>query len=392
MRKVPHIKVDAFALVDDHFSGVGHYTAGIVGGFDELAAEGKLTYSLISPRHWTDRINKFDLRHYKRVIPNPVPNRVIRGFLRDNIKFPMDSVLGPGDYYFSSFLAWPHSPLSTATVVIHDITYVAVPECVSKGNRDYLKKVMPHSLANANNIITVSEFSKNEVVKYYKVDPKKIKVAHPSVDRKHFYRRSQAEIKKACARYDIFSDNYIFAVGNVEPRKNYDRLVEAYMKLPKKITDKYPLVIVGGFGWDNQHILDKMQEAKENGYRVIHPRLYVPEEDMPALFSGATCYLFMPIYEGFGMSPLEANACGTPVVAGNVSSVPEAAGKAAIYADPFDTKDMAHKIEQMINKVEHDPHQFDVAMKAHLDLFSWRKSAEITAAAVTGLPLEHFQK
>lgn len=392
MTKIPHIKVDAFALVDDHFSGIGHYTAGIIGGFDELAAEGKLTYSLIAPRHWTDRVNKFDLHHYKRVIPNPVPNRAIRGFLWENLKFPMDSIFGKGDYYFSSFLAWPHSPLSTATVVIHDITYEAVPECVSEGNRKYLQRVVPHSLENANNIITVSEFSKREVVKHYKADPEKIKVAYPCVDRKHFYRRSKEEIKKVRARYDIFSEKYMLTVGNVEPRKSYDRLIEAYMKLPKRITDEYPLVIVGGFGWDNQHILDKMQEAKEKGYRVIHPRMYVPDDDMPALFSGASCYLFTPIYEGFGMSPLEAYACGTPVVASNNSSVPEAAGKAAIYTDPYDINDMAKKIEQMIKKVEKDPHQFDEAMSKHLESFSWRKSAEITASVITGLPLEHFQK
>lgn len=387
---IPHIQVDAFPLVDDHFSGVGHYTLGIVQGFDELAGEGKLTYSLIAPKRWTGRLAKYDFEHCKSVIANPVPNKVIRGFMKYGWDVPMDFVLGQGHYYFPSFLAWP-TWVADSTVVVHDVTYLAVPECVDKGNREYLAKVVPFSLKNAKNIVAVSEFSKSEIIKYYGVDPKIVSVAHPSVDRKHFYRRSAEEIHKVKAKYDIFSEKYIFSVGNVEPRKNYVRLIEAYKQLPKKITDEYPLVIVGAGGWNNADIKAAMQQAKEEGYRIINPKQFVLDEDIPALYSGATFYVFTPIYEGFGMSPLEAYACGTPVIASNVASVPEAAGKAAVYVDPYDVDDIKKKMLEMFKKVEQDPHQFDAAMEAHLKSLSWRPSAEITAAALTGLPLEYFQ-
>lgn len=387
---IPHIQVDAFPLVDDHFSGVGHYTLGIVQGFDELAGEGKLTYSLIAPKRWTGRLVKYDFEHCKSVIANPVPNKVIRGFMKYGWDVPMDFVLGQGHYYFPSFLAWP-TWVADSTVVVHDVTYLAVPECVDKGNREYLAKVVPFSLKNAKNIVAVSEFSKSEIIKYYGVDPKIVSVAHPSVDRKHFYRRSAEEIHKVKAKYDIFSEKYIFSVGNVEPRKNYVRLIEAYKQLPKEITDEYPLVIVGAGGWNNADIKAAMQQAKEEGYRIINPKQFVLDEDIPALYSGATFYVFTPIYEGFGMSPLEAYACGTPVIASNVASVPEAAGKAAVYVDPYDVDDIKKKMLEMFKKVEQDPHQFDEAMEAHLKSLSWRPSAEITAAALTGLPLEYFQ-
>ena len=390
MSKIPHIQVDAFPLVDDHFSGVGHYTLGIVQGLDELAGEGKLTYSLITPRYRAGRLAQYNLEHYKSIIRNPVPSKVVRGFMKYGWRFPFDLILGKGYYYFPSFLAWP-TWFSKSTVVVHDVTYLAVPECVDKGNRDYLAKVVPFSLKNARNIIAVSEFSKSEIIKYYGLDSSLISVAHPSVDRRHFYKRSAEEIHKVKAKYDIFSERYILSVGNIEPRKNYDRLVDAYTALPKSITDKYPLVIVGAGGWNNKHILEKIQKAKEDGYKIINPKQFVRDEDMPALYSGAQFYVFTPIYEGFGMSPVEAYACGTPVIASNVASVPEAAGEAAVYVNPYDVKDIRNKIEDMVERTEKDRGQFDKAIKKHLESLSWRPSAEITAAALTGLPLEYFQ-
>lgn len=391
MSKVPHILVDAFPLVDDHFSGVGHYTLGIVRGLDELAAEKKLTYSLIVPRRWAGRLAKYELEHTKSIVKNPVPNRIIRGFMKYRWNLPLDFILGQGHYYFPSFLAWP-TWIAKSTVVVHDVTYLAVPECVDKGNREYLERVVPFSLKNAENIIAVSEFSKSEIVKYYNLDPSLVSVAHPSIDRKHFYRRSAEEIHKVKARYDIFTDKYIFSVGNVEPRKNYKRLVEAYMQLPREITDEYPLVIVGAGGWNNQDIKETIQKAKEDGYKIINPKQFVLDEDMPALYSGATFFAFTPIYEGFGMSPLEAYACKVPTIASKIASVPEAAGKAAMYVDPYNVDDIREKMMTMFEKIKEDPHQFDEAMENHLASLNWRASAEITAAALTGLPVEHFKK
>lgn len=390
MRKVPHIQVDAFPLVDSHFSGVGHYTLGIVRGFDELAAEGKITYSLITPRKWAERLVKYELEHYKSIIKSPIPNRIMRGFMKFHLKVPFDLVLGSGYYYFPSFLAWPLW-FNKSSVVVHDVTYLAVPDCVDKGNRDYLELTVPFSLKNAQNIIAVSQFSKNEIVKYYGTNPDHISVAHPSVDRRHFYRRSVEEIHKVKAKYDIFSDHYILSVGNVEPRKNYGRLIEAYTNLPREITDKYPLVIVGAGGWNNYDVKMQIQKAKEDGFRIINPKQFVADEDMPALYSGAQFFVFTPIYEGFGMSPLEAYACGTPVIASKIASVPEAAGEAAVYIDPYDTNDIRAKLIDMVKLTEEDRSQFDSAMRHHLESLSWRPSAEVTAAALTGLPVEYFQ-
>lgn len=388
--KIPHIQVDAFPLVDTHFSGVGHYTLGIVKGLDELASEGKLTYSLIVPRKWAGRLAKYELEHFKRIIKNPIPNRVIRGFMKYHLKVPLDLFLGKGYYYFPSFLAWPLW-FNKSSVVVHDVTYLAVPECVEIGNRQYLERTVPFSIKNAHNVIAVSEFSKSEIIKYYGIDEEKIHVAHPSVEKKHFYKRSAEEIHKVKAKYDIFSEKYILSVGNIEPRKNYERLVDAYVQLPREITDEYPLVIVGAGGWNNGAVKEKIQKAKEDGYKIINPKQFVEDDDMPALYSGAEFFIFTPIYEGFGMSPVEAYACGTPVIASNVASVPEAAGKAAMYVDPYSVEDILEKMQTMFSMVKQDRSQFTPSMNEHLASLNWRKSAEISAAALTGLPVEHFQ-
>lgn len=391
MKKIPHIQVDAFPLVDSHFSGVGHYTLGVVQGLDELAGEGKLTYSLITPHYQSEKLHKYNFRNYKKIIRSPIPTKILRGFMKYRWRVPIDFALGKGHYYFPSFLSWP-TWVSDSTVVIHDVTYLAVPECVDKGNREYLEKTVPFSLNNSKNIITVSEFSKNEVLKYYPhIKADRISVAHPSIDRKHFYRRSEEEIYKVKMKYDIFYDKYILSVGNIEPRKNYDKLVEAYTKLPKTITDKYPLVIVGAGGWNNDHVKKRIQQAKEDGYRIINPKQFVDDKDMPALYSGAQFFVFTPIYEGFGMPPLEAFACGTPVVASSTTAVPESAGDAALYADPNDVDDITQKMKKMISITEQEPHHYDEVIERHLTSLNWRKSAEITAAALTGLPLEYFK-
>lgn len=390
-QKIPHIQVDAFPLVDTHFSGVGHYTLGIVRGLDELASEGKLTYSLIVPKHWADRLKQYDLENYKTIVKNPVPNRIIRGFMKHRWRVPLDLFNGKGSYYFPSFLAWP-TWFSKSSVVVHDVTYLAVPECVDKGNREYLERTVPFSLRNAKNVICVSDFSKSEIIKYYDYPADKIFVAHPSIDRTHFYKRSAEEIHKVKAKYDIFSDKYIFSVGNIEPRKNYGRLIDAYTSLPREITDEYPLVIVGAGGWNNEDVKEKIQKAKEAGYRIINPKQFVLDEDMPALYSGAQFFVFTPIYEGFGMSPLEAYACGTPTIASDIASVPEAAGQAALYVNPYDIDDIRAKMLEMFERTEDDRSQFDRAIEQHLASLNWRNSAEITAAALTGLPREYFKK
>jgi len=390
-KRVPHIQVEFSTATNDIVAGIGHYTLGITLGLDELAAEGKLTYSLIVPRHRSSRVTRFNLRNYKKIITNPIPSRFMRGFMKYHWNVPMNWLLGRGRYYFPSFEAWPTWG-AKSSVVFHDMTYLAEPDCVMKGHRNYMLRFMPFSTKNAHNIITVSEFSKTEITCYLHYPKSKIFVATPSIDRRLFYKRSASEIYKVKLKYDIWFEDYILSVGSIEPRKNYERLLDAYVSLPRKVTDKYPLVMVGADGWENEALLAKIQRAKENGYKIIKPARFVEDKDLPALYSGTQFFVFVPIYEGFGMPPLEALACGTPVLASKGTSVTEAVGDAAVYCDPFSAKDIAEKLRYMVSETEKDRSQWDDRINKHLESLNWRKSAEITASALTDLPVSYFKR
>ncbi len=385
----PHLQIDAFPLVDHHFSGVGHYTLGIVRGFDELAGEGKLTYSLVVHRRLAGRLEKYRFRHCRSVIRNPLPNRLLNLVMKRGWRLPIDLLLGRGHYYFPSFASWP-TYFSTSGVVIHDVTYLSVPECVEERNRAFLTATVPQSLKNSSEIISVSEFSKSEIVKYHAVDPDRVTVAYPSVDTGVFYRRSRDDIDAVRKKYGIASKTYILSVGNIEPRKNYKRLLDAYTTLPRHVADRYPLVIVGAGGWNNAEIVDAIAAANRSGLTVIHPQTFVLDEDMPALYSGAQFFVFVPLYEGFGMPPLESLACGTPAVVSGVASLPESVGNAASFVDPYSVDDIREKLLEMVDATERDREQFQPAIAKHLRSFSWRASAEITAACLSGLPRSHF--
>jgi glycosyltransferase involved in cell wall biosynthesis len=376
---VPHIYVDASPLAKDRFSGVGHYTLGVVRGFEQLAAEGKLEYSLIVESGRADILQKYRLNHYKRIIRSPFSARTIRWMTRLRIPLNLDWVFGRGHYYFPDFITWRLSRRSTATTVVHDMTYRAVPESVDEKNLKYLEQIVPITLKRATNIVAVSEFSKSEIVKYYGTNPSHITVVHAAVDRDEFYRRGHDEVAAVKAKYGLPDGKYILTLGNIEPRKNHARLLDAFASLPREIADEYALVLVGAGGWKNSDLFEKISKLKGEGYHIIIPEKFVEDEDRPALFSGAELFVLPSLYEGFGMQVLEALACGTRVLTSSTSSLPEVAGDAAFYTDPTDAGKIADDLQKLLTDEESkDPG----SIEQQVAKFSWDTSAKTTAAII----------
>jgi len=176
--------------------------------------------------------------------------------------------------------------------------------------------------------------------------------------------------------YRITSD-YILSVGSIQPRKNLVRLVRAYSLLRNKVgADKLPkLVFVGKRAWLYDETLRALEDASLGDSVVLTG--YVPESDLPALYSGATCFVYPSIFEGFGLPPLEAMQCGTPVIIGNRTSLPEVVGNAAFAVDPFDVDAIAGAIEQMLNK---PALRDDLRVKGleRAKMFDWRETARST--------------
>lgn len=274
-------------------------------------------------------------------------------------------------FIFFNFVAFPLRRKTKCIVTIYDLSYVRYPQYTAPKNLAYLKKFVPPSLKRANAIITISESSKNEITNYYKVSSDKIKVIYPAVDQKLFRPQASQKIKHVTAKYKI-TQPYILCVATLEPRKNLIGVLDAFDKLPEQIKSSHSLVLVGGKGW-----LDGELEAKyddlANKYNLVKTG-YVPDEDLPALYSGAEVFVYPSFYEGFGMPPLEAMACGIPVITSDNSSLPEVVGDAGIMVKAEDTAGLASQIKRVLA----DKKLADSMRKKSLvqaQKFSWGKSA-----------------
>ena len=173
-------------------------------------------------------------------------------------------------------------------------------------------------------------------------------------------------------KYSLDQFPFILSVGTVQPRKNYERLILALADL-RRNGDDIHLVIAGGRGWLDAPIYETVKSANMEAF--VHLIGFADDEDLPALYSAATCFAYPSLYEGFGLPVLEAMACETPVLTSNVSSMPEAAGEAAILVDPFDTRSISHELGRMINDSQLQESLVSKGIE-HVKTFSWQKSAQ----------------
>lgn len=242
-------------------------------------------------------------------------------------------------YHATEHLLMPLRHVPTL-LTVHDLIFHRYPQHHKRLNYWYLNAAMPLYCRRASAIIAVSQASKDDLVRLYGLDPAKITVIHEAAA-PHFIPASPSEVASARARYGL-PDDYLLYVGTIEPRKNLDRLLEAVHQL-RADGEGVQLVIVGGKGWLYQSFFQRL-EALDLGDAV---RLsgYVPDADLPAVYSGARLVTLPSLYEGFGLPVLEAMACGAPVVCSNSSSLPEVGGDAARYFDPTDVAAMTDAIQ-----------------------------------------------
>jgi glycosyltransferase involved in cell wall biosynthesis len=278
------------------------------------------------------------------------------------------------DVFFSpSHYAPRFSPVPTVISVM-DVSYNYFPELFRRQDLYQLEHWTKYSVQNAKKVLTISEASKNDIIKLYHVDSKKVVVTYPGIKKesRSMNNKSREELQK---KYGV-EGKYILFVGTLQPRKNIVKLIEAFAKLVQNSdSGSLSLVIVGKKGWLYEEILDT---PKKFGVEDLVTFLdFVPDEDLPSLYKHAEFFILPSLYEGFGLPVLEAMSYGCPVITSNVSSLPEAAGDAALYVDPTDIVDIEKKMQKLLS---------DKSLRAKLiekgheqvKKFSWEKTAKQT--------------
>jgi glycosyltransferase involved in cell wall biosynthesis len=227
----------------------------------------------------------------------------------------------------------PRGPRLTAT--IHDLTCWIYPELQKRANIIADQRFAANTLARADRTIAVSEHTRQDAIRLLRLNPEKIEVIHHGVADAYFEARPQEHPGKP----------YMLCLGTVEPRKNIDRLLEAYLTLPDSIREHYGLVVVGPRGWAAPETMARLRDP-DSGVQYLG---YVPEGALPELMASAVALVCPSLYEGFGFPVAQAMAAGVPVVASNVSALPEIAGGAALLVDPLSVSEIRSALDRVLS-------------------------------------------
>jgi glycosyltransferase involved in cell wall biosynthesis len=281
----------------------------------------------------------------------------------------------PVDVLHVQFTAPPFCPCPFV-VSIHDLSFEHLPQTFKRRSRTQLRLTVRHSARRAARILSLSEHTRGDIMETYGIHPDRIEAIPPAAP-DHFCRVTDTrELQRIRHTYGI-DGNYILSVGSIQPRKNLARLVKAYAQLRGHCSaDKLPkLVLVGKCAWLYDETLRALDQAGVKDSVVLTG--YVPESDLPALYSSALCFVYPSYFEGFGLPPLEAMKCGAPVIVGNRTSLPEVVGDAGLTVDPFDVDAIAAAMRRLMS---------EPALRAELSKkgqerassFTWRETARQT--------------
>lgn len=361
--------------IDAHSIGTG------LGGNESYAT------NLIEALAEIDPVNQYTLyvtrREARKRFNNRWPNFSVRATLPHTplIRIPVtlsaELRRNPVDVLHVQYTSPPFVPCPVV-VSIHDLSFEHLPQTFKRRSSTQLRMTVPRSARKAAQVIALSEYGRSDMINTYDICPDKVSVIPLAAPDYFAPVEDEKELERVRQTYGLEKD-YILCVGSIQPRKNLSRLIAAYSRLRRaRPGGKLPqLVLAGKFAWLYAETLRTIKELELSNSVILTG--YVPQADLPALYSGALCFVYPSYFEGFGLPPLEAMKCGVPVVVGNKTSLPEIVGDAGVLVDPFDVDAIAAGIEKVA---------FDSNLRAQLRvkglersrIFNWRETARQTLA------------
>ena len=306
---------------------------------------------------------------------------VLRPYRQRRARLLADSLRSFADYiYFSPNFSLP--PVTNPTVVtLHDLSVYHFPEYHPRDRVNYLRDQISHSIETANRLVTDSDFVRSELLQLFSLSPEKVVTVPLGVDAS-FCPRSSEELAPCLASYGLRAGQYVLSVGTLEPRKNLERLLQAYLLLDPGVRRSYPLVIVGAYGWGSESLMSDIHRLQTRKEIVFLD--YVPEEALPQLYAGAALFCYFSLYEGFGLPVLEAMSSGVPVLCSRDSALEELSVGAECHVDALDVRAMS---DAMANALADLPWRQNAARlgRERSGAYTWEATAEKLVAAFGGV-------
>ena len=364
------IGIDIRMLSRGTRSGIEEYTINLLSNM--LGLDNNIKYKLfyngykkVDLKYDFLKLSNVELKKFK------IPNRLL-DFSSQYLNYPkIDRLLGGVDIFFSPHIfSAPVSRNCKIVTTFHDLSFENHKEFYSASKNYWHFSMNPEKQAQrSNKIIAVSKSTKEDLIKIYKIRSEKIKVVYSGI-------RLESETIDIKKKYSL-PEKYILYLGTIEPRKNIIGIIKAFEKLKKQKTKnhKLKLVIAGSKGWLYENIFKTVQNSSVKNDIIFTG--FIEDKDKSALYDLADLFVYPSFYEGFGFPPLEAMACGTPVITSNFSSLPEAVGDAAIMINPYNIDELAKGMEMVLTDEKLRNVLIERGFK-QTKKFSWQKCAEET--------------
>lgn len=376
-----HIAIDAHS-VGTQLAGNETYAVNLIEALAEIDQSNQYTLYVTQKSaidRFTDRWANFRV---KRTRPHTPLIRIPLTLARELRRHPVDVL-------HVQYTAPPFSPCPVIAT-IHDLSFEHLPETFKRRSWMQLRVTVRQTARRAAHVITISEYSRQDIAQTYDIDPGKISVTPLAAAARMTRVTDNARLRSIRAKYGIARE-YILALGSIQPRKNLIRLIEAYSLLRSAHSEtSFPqLVLAGKRGWLDQATTRAAQTSAYS--RDIVFTGYVADDDLAAIYSGAICFVYPSYFEGFGLPVVEAMQCAVPVIAGNQTSLPEVVKDAGLLVNPFDVQAFADAIERLVNDRD-----FGIALGergfARAGEFTWKRTAELTLAVYESVGANHSSK